>query len=103
MATYTTTSGWVDLYTAAQVQEAVRAALASKPDARMHAREAAESMKRKVRQYAIDYADYRAEAGFDRRDEIMAKLAEVEAAIDALSAHGGVKQPEPADDRKERT
>jgi hypothetical protein len=113
-----------DFYTADQMhayaQEAVRAALASKPDARMHAREAAEAQR-------IEALCHRVMSGYDEacqheriamtihresdpqewlkqqrhatacRTDAQLALRELRAAaIDALSAHG-VKQPEPAD------
>ncbi len=53
------------------------AALAASPNA--------EHVKRLVRSYAIHYADYRAEPGFERQDESFARLKEVEDAIDAIA------------------
>lgn len=46
----------------------------------------AAALKQLVRQYAIDYADYRSDFGFDGRDEILKKLEVVEDAIDQLVA-----------------
>jgi hypothetical protein len=111
-----------DFYTADQMhayaQEAVRASLASKPDARMHAREAAQHVEALCHRVMSGYEEARQHeriamtihresdpqewlkqqrhATACRTDAQLALRELRAAAIDALSAHG-VKQPEPAD------